>query len=381
MNAPLLFLFVTTTLLATALIWLVAACTYRSFVAARYWSVANGLAAGGALTAMLRDAFDPIVSITVANGLLMLGQGVGWAGIRRLQGRPAPWRRIAALVAGFVALLAVFTLWIDDVTIRILLFSAATVLIIGQSGIDLLDRRYGPITPGALLSAIASLAFAATHVGRAVFTLLETGGPPWSFQSGTVQGLLLLATVFGSQLWSGGFLLIAIDRLRAEVAALAIVDELTGAYTRRHFVERIAQECARSRRAGATFSVLVFDLDAFKEINDTNGHAAGDLCLRRFAELVRARLAEGDVLARLGGDEFVVLLVDTTAGQAMRIAAAILGDLRAAPIVWNGTEVRVTASAGAVEWSPELGPDEIVAQADAALYVSKQGGRDRVSQG
>lgn len=380
MNAPLLFLFVTTTLLATAMIWLVAACTYRSFVAARYWSVANGLAAGGALMGVLRDAFDPIVSITVANGLLMLGQALGWAGIRRLQGRPAPWRRIVALVAGFVALLAVFTLWIDDVTIRILLFSTATILVIGQSGIDLLDRRYGPITPGALLSAIASLAFAATHVGRAVFTLLEAGGAPWSFQPGTVQGLLLLATIFGSQLWSGGFLLIAIDRLRAEVASLAVVDELTGANTRRHFVERLDQECAHARGTGSTFSVLAFDLDAFKEINDGHGHAAGDLCLRRFAELARARLAEGDVLARFGGDEFVVLLVDTTAGQAMRIAATILADLRAAPIAWNGSELHATASVGVKEWSPEMSLDEILAGADAALYVSKAGGRDRVTQ-
>ena len=366
MNAPLLFLFVTTTLLATAMIWLVAACTYRSFVAARYWSIANGLAAGGALMGVLRDAFDPIVSITVANGLLMLGQALGWAGIRRLQGRPAPWRRIVALVAGFVALLAVFTLWIDDVTIRILLFSTATILVIGQSGIDLLDRRYGPITPGALLSAIASLAFAATHVGRAVFTLLEAGGAPWSFQPRTVQGLLLLATIFGSQLWSGGFLLIAIDRLRAEVASLAVVDELTGANTRRHFVERLDQECAHARGTGSTFSVLAFDLDAFKEINDGHGHAAGDLCLRRFAELARARLAEGDVLARFGGDELV--------------AATILADLRAAPIAWNGSELHATASVGVKEWSPEMGLDEILAGADAALYVSKAGGRDRVTQ-
>jgi len=381
LNAPLLFLFVATTLLATATIWLVAACTYRSFVAARYWGVANAVAAAGALMGVVRDAFDPVVAITVANGLLMLGQALGWAGIRRFQGRPAPWRRIVALVSVFVVLLAVFTLWIDDITVRIVLFSIATVLVIGQSGLDLLDRRYGPITAGALLSAIASLAFAATHVGRAALTVLEVGGPTSLYDSGTVQGLLLLATIFGSQLWNGGFLLIAIDRLRADVAALAVVDELTGAYNRRHFIERLDQECAHARRIGSTFSVLAFDLDQFKEINDGHGHAAGDLCLRRFTELVQARLGDGDVLARLGGDEFVVLLVDTTAGQAMRIAATILGDLRAAPVVWNGAELRISASAGAVEWSPALTPDEIVAQADAALYLSKQGGRDRVSRG
>lgn len=115
-----------------------------------------------------------------------------------------------------------------------------------------------------------------------------------------------------------------IDRLRAEVADLAMFDDLTGAANRRQFLGRLNEECARSGRGGEAFALLMIDLDDFKEINDNHGHAAGDECLRVFTRAAGSRLRAGDLLARMGGDEFCVLLPATTLREGAMVARHIL---------------------------------------------------------
>ena len=97
--------------------------------------------------------------------------------------------------------------------------------------------------------------------------------------------------MFLSMALNFGFLLMAIDRLRNEVADLALLDDLTGVGNRRHLLQRLTEECARSERSGEPFALLVIDLDGFKAINDTYGHAAGDACLQHFTLMAQTRLA------------------------------------------------------------------------------------------
>ena len=121
-----------------------------------------------------------------------------------------------------------------------------------------------------------------------------------------------------------GFLLMAIDRLRNEVADLALLDDLTGVGNRRHLLQRLTEECARSERSGEPFALLVIDLDGFKAINDTHGHAAGDACLQHFTLMAQTRLRPGDMLARTGGDEFCVVLPASTLREGAMIARRVL---------------------------------------------------------
>jgi diguanylate cyclase (GGDEF)-like protein len=381
LTVPTLFLFVGVSLLATGIAWLVAAFAYRSLVSARYWGAAMLTGAAGTAIGVLRGEVTPLIPVILGNGMMLFACGLCWGGIRRFQGRPVPWIAIGVIVGAATVLLAVFLVVVDDIVARIVVFSVASILIVGTAGLDLLDRRYGPATPGTRLTAVATLAYAGAHFLRIVATVFEIGGVVDFATFNNVQALLLLFTVFGAQIWNAGFLMMAIDRLRSEIAHLAVRDDLTGIANRRHFFERATQECARSSRSGAPLALICLDIDGFKPVNDTHGHAAGDLCLQRFALLAAARLREPDVLARLGGDEFAILLPDTTAAQAERVAEDILVAVRGEAIAWRGERLAITSSAGVVEWTPDVGRDaaELAARGDRALYLSKQAGRDRVT--
>src|SRR5215475_11769177 len=134
----------------------------------------------------------------------------------------------------------------------------------------------------------------------------------------------MLGLLFLSMTLNFGFLLMAMDRLRNEVADLALIDDLTGVANRRHLLQRLTEECARSERSGEPFSLLVIDLDGFKTINDTHGHAAGDACLRHFTLMAQTRLRPGDMLARTGGDEFCVVLPSSSLREGALIARRVL---------------------------------------------------------
>ena len=208
--------------------------------------------------------------------------------------------------------------------------------------------------------------------------LLHIGGEVSMMHFNAFQSALVLVLVFLSMMWNFGFLLMAIDRLRSEVADLAMFDDLNGAANRRQLLVRLDEECARSDRAMQPFALLVIDLDGFKDINDGYGHAAGDECLRVFTRSLQARLRTGDLLARIGGDEFCVVLPSTTLREAALVARQVLDACRAERVAWHGASIPLAASIGVAQWRPEIGrhPDRLIAEADRALYITKKNGKN-----
>jgi diguanylate cyclase (GGDEF)-like protein/PAS domain S-box-containing protein len=169
------------------------------------------------------------------------------------------------------------------------------------------------------------------------------------------------------------------ERTRAEITLRhqAEHDTLTDLLNRRSFEARLVEEVERARASGGGCSVLVFDIDDLKYVNDSFGHAAGDSLLRQVAASLRRRLRSGDVIARIGGDEFAVLLPGTNQEQAERIAGQLLEHLRST--VWHGLR-RTTASIGVASFDDEAcgTPDLLLTSADVAMYEAKDAGRDRV---
>ncbi|MDQ0666544.1 diguanylate cyclase [Pseudomonas sp. W2I6] len=180
----------------------------------------------------------------------------------------------------------------------------------------------------------------------------------------------------GGTLWHGYVSDISdLKRVEEELRALSITDSLTGIHNRRYFQDRLKAEMIRVKRASGALSVIMFDIDHFKRINDQHGHAVGDEVLKELCRRISQRLRRTDVFCRLGGEEFVVLCASTDGSQAFNVALELWQALRGEPMEGVGT---VTASFGVASWRVEEGVDSLLLRADSGVYAAKQAGRDRV---
>lgn len=162
------------------------------------------------------------------------------------------------------------------------------------------------------------------------------------------------------------------------IEQIAVRDELTGLFNRRLLMEVLAREHSRARRQDSVFSVCMCDIDSFKGINDTLGHAAGDAVLRHFALAAGAKLRGVDVLGRFGGEEFLLILPDTDRGGAAVAAERIRADIEAAGFPQMPADRRVTVTIGIAASARGEDIEGLLARADRALYAGKAAGRNRV---
>jgi len=169
---------------------------------------------------------------------------------------------------------------------------------------------------------------------------------------------------------------------RARLARLAVTDDLTLTYNARYLTPRVEEELERARRSSSPLSVAMLDLDRFKLVNDTYGHATGDAVLRAFSDRVRENTRRIDVLVRRGGEEFVVILPATTTEQATALAERVRSAIGDTPIAVAGdVEVPQTVSIGVVTWDGSEPANSLVNRADEAMYRAKGAGRNRVVVG
>ncbi|MFW6346519.1 MAG: GGDEF domain-containing protein [Halomonas sp.] len=170
----------------------------------------------------------------------------------------------------------------------------------------------------------------------------------------------------------------ALQASHRRVEKLAFRDELTQLLNRRAFFAA-CREALQGREPSAPFAVVLIDLDRFKSINDSLGHAAGDQALRQVAERLQAQLRGGDILCRFGGEEFALALPGAGRNEAAELAERLRRALHAEPLILAGRELPGTASFGvASAQGPEVDLDQLIGEADQAMYRAKETGRDRV---
>jgi diguanylate cyclase (GGDEF)-like protein len=364
--------------LALGLIWAYVMHYYPKFEAARFWTASAFAAAGGAALAMLRFAVDSLLPLLAGGTVLIFAACLAAMGIKRFYDQPTSWRGTALISGLSFAGLTFFIVGYDSMSMRIFVYSLGQALPFALTLKPLLSRQDGRRNPGARLAGIVAVFMIAIYAIRgfgALFHLADFS----VIQSNPAQWVLLLSLIFLSMAFNFGFLLMAIDRLRSEVADLALLDDLTGVGNRRYLLQRLTEECAKSERSGEPFALLVVDLDGFKAINDTHGHAAGDACLQHFTLMAQTRLRPGDMLARSGGDEFCILLPASTLREGAMIARRVLEVCRDDAEGCVGADVPISLSIGVAQWTREIGPfpDRMMAAADHALYAAKNGGKNR----
>ncbi|MGL5164713.1 MAG: GGDEF domain-containing protein [Afipia sp.] len=383
LSVPTLWVVFVVNFVAIGVVWTYVARSYPNFDAARFWTAAAFTAAAGAAISMTRGFIDPqahillLIPLLAGGSSLILASCLAMMGVERFYGRPVSWRLSLAIAGLSFSGLALFV-WQDNMPMRILIYSLGQSLPIVLTLKLLFSRESGRSRPGARIAGVIAILMTGIYVFRSIAGLLHIGGSVSLIDFNPFQAVLVLVLVFLSMMWNFGFLLMAIDRLRAEVADLALFDDLTGAANRRQLLSRLDEECVRSGRSGEAFALLMIDLDGFKDINDTNGHAAGDECLRLFTRAAQSRLRTGDLLARMGGDEFCVVLPATTLREGAMVARHVLEACQNEAVQWNGAPLALSASIGVAQWRSELGlhAERLIAAADRALYMAKKDGKN-----
>jgi diguanylate cyclase (GGDEF)-like protein len=210
--------------------------------------------------------------------------------------------------------------------------------------------------------------------GRAVITATQVSVV--AFQIAEPDWTLLVVIVSVYLVVSVGIATLAevLRRERHAAEDMALIDRLTGLPNRRHAEDSLEREFAAAER-GRDLTVVIFDLDHFKQVNDRQGHAAGDMTLKTFAKVLRTNTRKENLSARFGGEEFVSVLRDTDADSAVLFAQRVLDQMRQWPLPWGFQ----TVSAGIAHYQRGMGSYELLlGEADRALYQAKDGGRDMV---
>ncbi len=171
------------------------------------------------------------------------------------------------------------------------------------------------------------------------------------------------------------------NRLEQELMKASITDPLTGLYNRRYLFTRLYPLAEEGRRKKNSFSVMMFDIDHFKKVNDSAGHPAGDYILQNFAEIIKGSVRMFDIVCRYGGEEFLAVIIGSGRREALATAERILDKTRKSIFSYEGKELRITVSCGisdSYEMIDEgISPEALIEKADKRLYSAKQSGRDR----
>lgn len=344
----------------------------------RLWAIAMLLETLTWTLIAARGAIPDAFSLVVANGLKASAHAFILAALCEFQRRSVPrWQYFAPVVLTLVmaALLA------DDIRARFVwgsLIFGFQMLLIARVLLSDAKTRTGNAWRLLLGGIISILLLLGLRAATALSGYGEFAQPQNAIAPHPVQIISFIAVMATALLGSIGFVLMVKERTDREVLELAMTDSLTGIPNRRALMEHA--EHAVARRNGAPIAVLMIDVDHFKHINDTLGHPAGDEVLRHITRLLAGRLRNGDMLGRYGGEEFCVIAPDTDADGALTLAESLREIISFATLSAGHAGLTVTVSVG-VAYCPANAARELndlLVEADAALYAAKKAGRNRV---
>jgi len=373
-------LFFVTIALSAVMLLVLRSLSRNGAAGVRAWSQANGLAIVALLLYAGRGVLPGLLSIEAANLLFLCAPVMMYAGFLQHLGRPVPRVALASLVAVSTGLLAMFHHVVDSITVRIALTSLGHGAVYAAIAHSLL-RRGTPARAGypQRFTACVALALMAIHAVRAIVYATTHDARVTLFDASSLNLAFFTLGTLALPALTLGAVMMANDAIIRRTTWAAEHDHLTGAWSRRAFFNLGEREHERARRNGTPLSVLVFDVDHFKAINDRHGHAAGDQVLADIVLRTENVIRSVDACARLGGEEFAVLLPDT----ALETAGLVADRLRAgldASIALDGGRGRVAyaVSIGLAGLQPGESLAGVLARADAALYAAKAAGRNRV---
>ncbi|MFP5223812.1 MAG: diguanylate cyclase [Acidobacteriota bacterium] len=374
---------------ALALMMLQTYLTRKTYPGFRSWTIGQACWVAASFFFYYRPLVGESLSIVVSNALYMLFTVLLYSGMARFYGFDPRRRRLGVnILVAFASLGLIY--WyrfaVDDVNMRIFVQSLGLAFIGLRAAIDPLlvaqGRKYQ-------IQAVISGAVALTSATVLLRGVLALTIPLYTdmIQQDTMLRLVLIVSLFSMVIEVCGFITLMHARVedelldtQARLQALADTDSLTGLMNRRKFTELAARDIGLATRHGNSLSLILFDLDHFKQVNDVHGHAAGDAVLVEVGRKCLETVRQTDIVARWGGEEFALLMPETDE-EGARLMAGRLREILRELLPLDGREVRVTASFGVAELNAggrSESFEKLAARADACLYRAKREGRDRV---
>lgn len=345
-----------------------------------HWMVAALATAAGLSLILQRGIWPPFVTLVVANLGIMFGVVLMRRGMQIFLRIPRTDRE-HAFVLGLDAVLLLTFVVLSEAHSKVAVIGAsvpiAWSLLRASYESHRALRREGAVATARVVAtplALLGLLFAVRAVAG-MFAPDVAARP--LHEPNTFNGIVVLAFMLVGLMVNLVLALMVVGRLVTRLQQLSECDALTGLLNRRALAPLLQREVGRLRRYGETYALLMIDVDHFKNINDSHGHAAGDAALVKLADVLREAAREVDHIVRLGGEEFCILLPHSELDGAMHLACRVHAAVRDAD--WREFERSVTISVGvAVAQSPDETPQAVLARADQALYRAKNAGRDQV---
>lgn len=374
----------TSILITTALLSLVMAIVLGSLLRSNVpgvpeWFRSNLMVVISLPLLALRDLIPDFISIVIANSVLALAAAYYYVGCARFMGQPPRW----SLLLGSIALIALsLIIWryaINSIPARVLIMTIFFTVVCVSASVLLLRYRPPHRNPyNYWFAAILALVFAACQLMRGLyFITLNEPSTTMMFDNFWNIVLMVVGAVTLPTMTMAAVMLTH-DAMLANLEDAANHDHLTEALSRKRLEEVAREHIMRATNFGRPLSLLIIDLDHFKRINDTYGHAGGDEVLREFTRITRASLRDGDALGRLGGEEFGVLLPNTDTAGALAIAKRLREQSEVHLVTGTFGECHYSVSIGIATWQDGENFDRLSARADRALYSAKNSGRNRV---
>lgn len=349
----------------------------RSVPGIRQWSLGFLCISIGIILLAAQKVIHPLVSIILADLLIITGYYLIWRGVRLFKGQAKLHTRTFAVAAAVIGVIITYlTLVANNPGVRILVitwFIAVQLLLLAIEFFHNMPHK----NAASLLTGVTCSLHFCVHLALGFIIMF---GPELHsvFDPLLANQLIFMGGFNTAILLAFGLIIMTTARLQADLQQQASIDPLTGTLNRRAFFTIAEPLLARCRRDAESLSVLMADLDNFKHINDNHGHATGDDVLKLFVSVSANTLRGQDILARYGGEEFIILLPGTDPTQAMEVAERLRARFRQASMETPGLPDATVSIGLAQHRDDDHALDTVIARADQALYAAKQGGRDRV---
>jgi diguanylate cyclase (GGDEF)-like protein len=373
MSAPFVIILIISCFVALAMsgiLFIIAKSYPKDIQGLNEWSASALILAFSFPLFMARDVIPDLFGIVLPNLLILAGFMVMNLGTRRFSGTRSKTNRMGLVlfIAAFVLLFMGFTYIHPDMRLRVATLSLFTLAVVLDQLLIVLKEL--PRTTGRNLLVFLLSMLIGSRVIRLVGLLLGFDHPVGIFSTSIAELAFIAVPSITIPLGAISFITLASERLRQDLEFISRHDDLTQCLNKKSAIDELQREISHAKRYGNKLSIMLIDLDNFKDINDSYGHLEGDKVLVDFSKKTKASLRAADQLTRFGGDEFMAILPDTNLEQAMLVTSRLheAGE-KSQPIAWS-------VSIGISEWS---GEDDTLAalltRADRALYESKASGR------